>query len=75
MIYFKHTVSLLIASFFVFTSWGQLNPTWSADISGSLSWQRVMASGSYLVASGDGLSAYDQATGSLLWNNSELDEG
>lgn len=72
MIYFKHTVSLLIASFFVFTSWGQLNPTWSADISGSLSWQRVMASGSYLVASGDGLSAYDQATGSLLWNNSEL---
>ncbi len=72
MFYFKHTVSFLIASFFVFTSWGQLNPTWSTDLTGSLNWHRVMASGSYLVASGDGLSAYDQATGSLLWNNAEL---
>lgn len=50
----------------------QISPSWSTDLGGKVSWHRVTASGSYLVASEAGLSAYDQASGKMLWTINDL---
>ncbi len=72
MRFFSMLLAMLTAGLATFNANAQLNPSWSVDLSGKLHWQRVMASGSYLVASDAGLSAYDQASGKQLWNNAEL---
>jgi outer membrane protein assembly factor BamB len=59
---------ILIASASL-TSFAQVQEKWTADLDGNLTWQKVTLSGSYLVATSNGLYAYDQENGQRLWDN------
>lgn len=60
--------SFIFTLFAAFAS-AQLSPTWNAEYAGNLNFQQVTATGTYLVGTSAGLSAYDPDNGNVLWTN------
>ncbi len=67
------TISTVLFFYTVFPSaHAQLNPSYTIESSGSINFQTVTASGSWLVGSDGALAAYNQQDGKKMWENEGL---
>jgi len=67
----KHLQRIALYTLALFSApiFAQLPATWTANPNGTLNFQTVTATGSFIAGSSEALSAFDMESGNLLWSN------